>query len=206
MAETPTPDVVALVRRLYGEGAFVKEIVAQSGIKNLTDHPAFEGWPAWSPDGKRIAFAANRNSSYQIFVMNSDGTNVKLVANTEGRATAPKWSPDGRTIYFTNCWKTGLSSADEANLQKNRKDLELITGFLGDTVRVKLGSPRLETDARIIRDSPIVIKMHNFMPGAVIRYTLDGSSPDSAGQPFCLARWARAEASAVLPPLGRTRR
>jgi hypothetical protein len=36
MAETPTPDVVALVRRLYGEGAFVKEIVAQSGIKNLT--------------------------------------------------------------------------------------------------------------------------------------------------------------------------
>jgi Tol biopolymer transport system component len=33
--------------------------------------------------------------------------------NTEGRATAPKWSPDGRTIYFSNCWKTGLKSACE---------------------------------------------------------------------------------------------
>jgi len=35
------------------------------------------------------------------------------VANTEGRATAPKWSPDGKTIYFTNCWRTGRSAACE---------------------------------------------------------------------------------------------
>lgn len=69
--------------------------------------------PAWSPDGRRIAFAANRNSSYQIFVMNADGSNVRLVANTEGRATAPKWSPDGGRILFTNCWKTGTSSTCE---------------------------------------------------------------------------------------------
>jgi TolB protein len=45
--------------------------------------------------------------------MKADGGGVKLVANTEGRATAPKWSPDGRTIYFSNCWKTGLKSACE---------------------------------------------------------------------------------------------
>ncbi len=32
--------------------------------------------------------------------MNADGSDVHLVANTEGRATAPKWSPDGKSIYF----------------------------------------------------------------------------------------------------------
>jgi TolB protein len=74
-----------------------------SNPRNLTNDPAFEGWPAWSPDGKRIAFAANRNSAYQIFVMDADGSNVRLLANTEGRATAPKWSPDGARVYFTNC-------------------------------------------------------------------------------------------------------
>jgi TolB protein len=74
-----------------------------SNLRNLTNHQAWEGWPAWSPDGKRIAFAGNRNSNYQIFVMDADGGNVRLAANTEGRATAPRWSPDGRTIYFTNC-------------------------------------------------------------------------------------------------------
>jgi TolB protein len=54
-----------------------------SAARNLTKHPAFDGWPAWSPDGSRIAFASNRNANYQIFVMNQDGTDVQLVANTE---------------------------------------------------------------------------------------------------------------------------
>jgi TolB protein len=71
--------------------------------RNLTSHPAFDGWPAWSPDGKQIAFASNRRANYQIFVMNNDGTNVRLVANTDGRATEPRWSPDGSRIYFSNC-------------------------------------------------------------------------------------------------------
>jgi TolB protein len=76
--------------------------------RNLSNHPAFDGWPAWSPDGGRIAFASNRNWAYQIFVMDPDGGNVRLVANTEGRATAPHWSPDGRSISFTNCFNVGF--------------------------------------------------------------------------------------------------
>ncbi len=71
--------------------------------RNITNNPAFDGWPAWSPDGKWIAFASNRESAYQIYIMDENGNNVRLVANTEGRATAPRWSPDSKTIYFTNC-------------------------------------------------------------------------------------------------------
>ena len=74
-----------------------------SNLKNLTNHHAWEGWPAWSPDGKTIAFAGNRNAAWQIFLMNSDGSNVRLLASTEGRGTSPKWSPDGSTIYYTIC-------------------------------------------------------------------------------------------------------
>ena len=48
--------------------------------------------------------AANRrNRGYQIFVMDADGINVRLIANTKGRGTAPRWSPDGKKIDFTNC-------------------------------------------------------------------------------------------------------
>ncbi len=74
-----------------------------SNPRNLTNHPAFDGWPAWSPDGKQIAFASNRRSPYQIFIMNADGSDVRLLANTNGRATEPRWSIDGNTIYFSNC-------------------------------------------------------------------------------------------------------
>ena len=74
-----------------------------TNLRNITNNPAFDGWPAWSPNGKWIAFASNRESAYQIYIMDENGGNVRLVANTEGRATAPRWSPDSNTIYFTNC-------------------------------------------------------------------------------------------------------
>ena len=35
--------------------------------------------------------------------MKADGSEVRLVAYTEGRATAPKWSKDGLKVYFSVC-------------------------------------------------------------------------------------------------------
>lgn len=74
-----------------------------SGMRNLTNSPAFDGWPSWSPDGKRIAFASNPQGNHKVYTMRSDGTEVQLLADTEGRATVPQWSRDGRFIYFTLC-------------------------------------------------------------------------------------------------------
>lgn len=96
-----------LFRRMIGEmnsEVFVADADGRNPA-NLTNHPSFEGWPSWSPDGRQIAFSGNRNANYQVFLMNADGSNVRLLANTEGRATVPRWSPDGRLIYFTNCQK-----------------------------------------------------------------------------------------------------
>ncbi len=94
-------------RRMLGE--MNSEVFVANGdgseARNLSNHMAFDGWPAWSPDGTMIAFGSNRNANYQIFLMKADGSDVRLLANTEGRATEPRWTPDGRTIYFTDCKK-----------------------------------------------------------------------------------------------------
>lgn len=75
-------------------------------LRNLTRSPAFDGWPAWSPDGARIAFASNRGGNQQIYVMDADGSHVTPVVHREGRATAPRWSPDGKALYFPICSKS----------------------------------------------------------------------------------------------------
>jgi dipeptidyl aminopeptidase/acylaminoacyl peptidase len=60
--------------------------------------------PAWSADGKQLAFASTRFGSTQIWVMNSDGTNQRqLTHGLGGRfpdANVPCWSLDGRLITF----------------------------------------------------------------------------------------------------------
>ncbi len=58
--------------------------------QNLTNHPAFDGWPAWSPGGNQIAFASNRDRNYEIYIMNVEGSGVQKVANNEGGEQLPR--------------------------------------------------------------------------------------------------------------------
>ena len=41
-----------------------------ANLKRLTAGPKFDGRPAYSPDGTRLAFESNRNGNYEIYVMN----------------------------------------------------------------------------------------------------------------------------------------
>jgi Tol biopolymer transport system component len=68
---------------------------------NLTNHPADDTDPAWSPDGTKIAFSSARDGNSQIYVMNADGTNLTRITNNEHYDKEPSWSPDGTKIAFT---------------------------------------------------------------------------------------------------------
>jgi Tol biopolymer transport system component len=61
----------------------------------------FSANPAWSPDGRRIAFVSNRDGSDDIFVVNVDGTGLRNMTRSRGNDHDPVWSPDGRVIAFT---------------------------------------------------------------------------------------------------------
>ncbi|MDF2752052.1 MAG: TolB protein [Gaiellaceae bacterium] len=61
--------------------------------------PNGEGWPAWSPDGSRIAFTSVRRDG--IFVMNADGTSLRRVTTSPSLDLEATWSPDGRRLAFS---------------------------------------------------------------------------------------------------------
>jgi Tol biopolymer transport system component len=71
-----------------------------SGQTRLTDHPAQDRDPAWSPDGARIAFFSNRDGNFEIYVMNADGSGQTRLTNNPGSDVEPAWSPDGSMLAF----------------------------------------------------------------------------------------------------------
>ena len=75
--------------------------------RRLTRHNDFDNYPAWSPDGTRVAFVSNRDVPdiekiwrAGLYTMAADGTDVRrLAAGLEGVAwQPPAWSPDGRSL------------------------------------------------------------------------------------------------------------
>jgi TolB protein len=65
------------------------------------DENAFDRSLAWSPDGSQLAFASNRDGSYEIYLMNGDGSSRRQLTHDSILPTHRfVWSPDGSQIAF----------------------------------------------------------------------------------------------------------
>ncbi len=75
--------------------------------KQLTHGDFEDGFPCWSPDGRRIAFTSARHDDWDIsvvedlYVIDADGSaDPELLTSSDGACFMPSWSPDGRRIAF----------------------------------------------------------------------------------------------------------
>lgn len=72
-----------------------------SGVVNLTASADGHDFNArWSPDGRRLAFMSSRDGNFEIYVMNSDGSDQRRLTDQGENDHDPSWSPDGRRIVF----------------------------------------------------------------------------------------------------------
>jgi len=100
--------------------------------------------PAWSPDGRWIAFTSDRNGSPQIYIMDDDGTNVRRLIEEGGHAVEASWSSDGQRIAFA--WMKTRTSNFDIYIHELAKDMNTqITHDSGDNER-----PRWAPDGRHI--------------------------------------------------------
>lgn len=73
-----------------------------SGLINLTDNPASDNAPVWSPDGTQLVFESNRDGNLELYVMNADGSGQTNVTNNPTEDLQPAWSYDGKQIAFSS--------------------------------------------------------------------------------------------------------
>ena len=91
--------------------------------ERLTNHPASDAAPDWSPDGTRIAFASWSDGNGDIYVMDADGKNVIRLTEGRGRKGDPDWSPDEGKIVFDVDDRVDHIAVMDAD-GRNRKKLE----------------------------------------------------------------------------------
>ena len=96
-----SPDGRTIVFDLLGDIYTMPIGGSGSGLATrLTNGPAFDMQPRFSPDGKRIAFSSDRGGLWNIWVANADGSKP-LQVSKENRwfVNSPTWAPDGLSIY-----------------------------------------------------------------------------------------------------------
>ena len=77
-------------------------VTITSGLTRLTNHPARDWSPAWSPDGRRIAFETNRTGDLDVYVMNADGSGAARLTGNSADDVDPAWSANGSEIAFSS--------------------------------------------------------------------------------------------------------
>lgn len=103
-----SPDGGAIAFTSYRDGNaeiyVIRDVSSGSTLhpENITNNDSDDKYPSWSPDGEKIVFSSDRgrNLMYDLYTINSDGTEVRRLTDYGAVIEKSSWSPDGTKIAF----------------------------------------------------------------------------------------------------------
>ena len=98
----------------------------------ITTNAAYDADPVWSPDGKQIAFATDRNGNFDIYLVSAEGGVAKRITTNSATEIPLAFSPDGKEIYFT------------AQIQKAAENVQFASGWITELYKVSTEGGRPE--------------------------------------------------------------
>ena len=95
---------------------------------NLTNHPAEDSSPTWSPDGSAFAYVSHRDGNPEIYVMEMKNKESRRLTDNRATDIDPAWSPDGRWIAFaSNHHREHAADTDIYIMNPNGKKVQQLT-------------------------------------------------------------------------------
>lgn len=98
----------------------------------LTTSSSHETQPIWSPDGKTIAFASDRNGNYDIYTVPVEGGVAQRLTTNSAYETPLAFSPDGKEIYFS------------AQIQKPAENIQFPASWITELYKISVKGGRPE--------------------------------------------------------------
>lgn len=133
LAEAPKTPKIAFSS--YRDGVQDIYLMNPDGTEwvNLTNDPASDVAPAWSPTGEHIIFSSDRDRSprsWDLYLMDADGSNVRPVFDKSKNRSGGRWSPDGKQITYTS-FEKGQWTVYIASIE-GKKEERVALGGSGD--------------------------------------------------------------------------
>jgi Tol biopolymer transport system component len=106
--EEPRPDLAFVSTRdgdyaifeMDADGGGQNRLTEREGVAGSPARLFFQVDPAWSPDGAQLAFSSRRRGTFDLYVMNGDGTGTRQLTSGKEHDSDPTWSPDGTRLAF----------------------------------------------------------------------------------------------------------
>lgn len=105
--------------------------------QQLTTTTAYETSPIWSPDGKHLAFATDRNGNFDVYLIPSEGGVPQRITTNSASEMPLAFSPDGKEIYYS------------AQIQKAAENVQFATGWITELYKVSTEGGRPEQVAAV---------------------------------------------------------
>lgn len=92
-----------------------------SHLRRLTNDPATDDFPLWSPDGRELSFLSDRDGNWQLYAMDTDGSHVRQLTFDPSYHHSPAWAPSGAQIAFSSNanagdWEVYVMSRDGSGI------------------------------------------------------------------------------------------